>query len=114
MATFKTLDALLEAVAALPSTIKYLKVQRNLNSFQAPSDYLDMNKDLAVQTKIIIDKALSDEQFKDSDYEVMYYTLNSHCGDHCPDTDSYYIMIETKASEHLGNQLSSGKLGKLD
>ena len=44
MATFKTLDALLEAVAALPSTIKYLKVQRNLNSFQAPSDYLDMKE----------------------------------------------------------------------
>jgi len=112
MATFKTLDGLLEAVAALPSTIKYLKVQRNLNSFQAPSDYLDMDKELAGQTKIIIDKALSDEQFKD--YEVMYYTLNSHCGDRCPDTDSYYIMIETKESERLVKQLFSGKLGKLD
>jgi hypothetical protein len=112
MATFKTLEGLLEAVSALPSTIKYLKVQRNLNSFQAPSDYLDMNKDLAVQTKKIIDKALSDERF--NDYEVLYYRLNSHCGDHCPDTDSYYIMIETKASKRLGKQLFNGELGSLD
>lgn len=112
MATFKTLDGLLEAVSALPSTIKYLKVQRNLNSFQAPSDYLDMNKDLAVQTKKIIDKALSDERF--NDYEVMYYMLHSHCGDYCPDTDSYYIKIETKASKRLGEQLFNGELGSLD
>jgi len=112
MATFKTLNELLEAVSALPSTIEYLKVQRNLNSFQAPSDYLDMTKDLAVQTKKIIDKALSDELF--NDYEVMYYRLHAHCGDHCPDTDSYYIMIETKESKRLGDKLFNGELGSLD
>jgi len=112
MATFKTLNGLLEAVSALPSTIEYLKVQRNLNSFQAPSDYLDMTKDLAVQTKKIIDKAISDKFY--SDYEVMYYRLHAHCGDHCPDTDSYYIMIETKESKRLGEQLFNGELGSLD
>jgi len=49
MATFKTLEGLLEAVASLPPTIKGLKVQRNLCSFQAPSDDLDMSKDLVEQ-----------------------------------------------------------------
>ena len=112
MATFKTLDGLLEAVSALPSTIEYLKVQSNLNSFQPPFDYLDMNKDLAVQTKKIIDKAISDKFY--SGDEVMYYRLHSHCGDHCADTDSYYIMIKTKASKRLGEQLFNGELGSLD
>jgi hypothetical protein len=44
----------------------------------------------------------------------MYYMLHSPCGDYCPDTDSYYIKIETKASKRLGEQLFNGELGSLD
>ena len=112
LAIFETLEGLLEAVSSLPPTIKYLKVQRNLNTFQPPSDYLDMTKDLAIQTKKIIDKALSDERF--NDYEVIHYRLNSHCADRFAATDSYYIMIETKASKRLGNKLFNAELGRLD
>ena len=99
MSTFKTLEGLLEAVASLPPTIKGLKVQRNLCSFQAPSDDLDMSKDLVEQTRIVINKAISDKFY--SDYEVVDYSLKSYCGDRYADTDGYYIMIETKASEKI-------------
>tara|TARA_R100000541_G_scaffold29323_1_gene38485 strand:+ start:212 stop:553 length:342 start_codon:yes stop_codon:yes gene_type:complete len=112
VAIFKTLDGLLEAVSSLPSTIKGLKVQRNLCSFQAPSEHLDMSKDLVEQTRTVINKAISDEFY--SDYEVVDFSLKNYCGDHCPDTDSYYIMIETKESERLGKQLFNGELGNLD
>ena len=112
MSTFKTLEGLLEAVASLPPTIKGLKVQRNLCSFQAPSDDLDMSKDLVEQTRIVINKAISDKFY--SDYEVVDYSLKSYCGDRYADTDGYYIMIETKASEKLGKQLFNGELGSLD
>lgn len=112
MKIFETLDELLEAVAALPLTIEGLKVQRNLCLFQPPSTHLDMNKDLVEQTRIIINKAISDEFY--SDYEVIDYALKSYCGDHCPDTDGYYIQIETKESEKLGRQLRNGELGSLD
>ena len=112
LAIFKTLDGLLEAVSALPSTIKGLKVQRNLCSFQAPSEHLDMSKDLVEQTRTVINKAISDKFYSDS--EVVDYSLKSYCGDHCPDTDGYYIRIETKASERLGKQLFNGELGSLD
>lgn len=112
MKIFKTLDGLLEAVAALPSTIEGLKVQRNLCTFQPPSDNLDMDKDLVEQTKRVIDKAISDEFY--SDYEVLEYYLKSYCGDAYPDTDGYYIQIETKESDRLGKQLFNGELGSLD
>ena len=42
------------------------------------------------------------------------YILKSYCGDHCPDTDGYYIQLETKESEKLGRQLFNGELGSLD
>ena len=112
LAIFEKLDELLEAVAALPSTIEGLKVQRNLCSFQAPSEHLDMSKDLVEQTKTVINKAISDEFY--SDYKVEEYILKSYCGDHCPDTDGYYIQLETKESERLGRQLFNGKFGSLD
>lgn len=112
MAIFKTLEGLLEAVESLPSTIKGLKVQRNLCSFQAPSEQLDMSKDLVEQTKRVINKALSDKFY--SDYEVVDYSLKSYCGDRYADTDGYYIMIQTKESEKLGKQLFNGELGSLD
>ena len=112
MSTFKTLEGLLEAVASLPPTIKGLKVQRNLCSFQAPSDHLDMSKDLVEQTRIVINKAISDKFY--SDYEVVDFSLKSYCGDRFAATDGYYIMIETKASEKLGKQLFNGELGSLD
>ena len=112
MSTFKTLEGLLEAVASLPPTIKGLKVQRNLCSFQAPSDDLDMSKDLVEQTRIVINKAISDKFY--SDYEVVDFSLKSYCGDRYADTDGYYIMIETKESEKLGKQLFNGELGSLD
>lgn len=112
MKIFKTLDGLLEAVAALPSTIEGLKVQRNLCTFQPPSDRLDMSKDLVEQTKKVINKALSDKLY--SDYKVECFVLKSYCGDYCPETDGYYIQIETKQSEKLYKKLLNGELGSLD
>lgn len=112
MAIFRTQEELLRAVSILPPTIEGLKVQRSLQSFSPPSTHLDMSMDLVEQTKEVIKKAFSDPMFFDT--KVEYYRLHSYCGDYCPDTDGYYIMMETKASERLGKKLFNGELGSLD
>lgn len=112
MGIYKTQEELLKAVAALPSTIKGLKVQHSLQSFQPPSTHLDMSKDLVEQTKEVLDSARADEMFLD--YEIIDYSLNAYCGNYMPDTDGYYIQMETKASKKLGEKLFKGELGSLD
>ena len=109
-AEFDNVKDLLYAVKKLPDTIKYIKVQSNLNTFQAPMvEISPADKNWKKQVEDIVKSVLKQKEAKDIDK----YSLRSFFGAGRP-TDPYYITFSTEKSRDFADRMGRGEYGKLD
>ena len=104
-----TLEELIKAIGMLPNTIKSIKVQSSLDSFNPNSVKLDWTKDLKSLTKIIIEEAILErpEIFIDKFYLRSYFGPGGG-------NDPYYISLSSDKSRAFASSMAKGDLGSLD
>jgi len=109
--TFTSLNDLMKAVKKLPDTIKSIKVQANLSSFNPDSIELNPkdNKDWRKEVENILKKALKEK----GGNEIDEFTLRSYYGVGRP-TDPYYINLDSKSSRDFAERMGRGEYGSLD